>query len=995
MCATENNIKYLLMSHLVFNITITDKQGTMAGQQAPAALSANGGVSVHPNGLGLQLRMDATIRVTANELVQFQDLIRAHACADEEKMTHLAKLLCDKVPASVEFFKKVINANAQYFKNVHESLFHFAGLEITQTQAVEKFIFFWYVLRPFSPVATNEDRFTFHTIQHAFYEYAMYLQQFRVPLQVQTMVGYYSNMNQQNFQANLIQSKAIYETCLENVKASFACKEKEMSLIIKNLEDKVSELQCESLNVTEKGKRIELECENLRVHSEHMKKELQSSIEQNSMAMEQVLSSKVKAIETKAQALIASEKHAREMQKKCETYEAMNRKLTAVEADLSKSLNESRKLLQVESLRRQECETLNITLESKIVDLEAKIALMWLSPPPSSQASPTSKEVSVSTVSTTKDSFISTTTSKELKSLKAELAKTRKQVIALEEELISSNAAANVSLSLRNEMNKKDIQDSRVEDVRVLVDLCSTVTKSEKVLQVLQNYVVSSMREKADEEFPAWLVVAQSILRSICLDVGLARGILAARFYFGNSATNNNDSILSIQQTQVVANADGDKNHVFLGLLGWKVESRFRALSWLRNRVVRGFSANGKMGDVKLQSFLQHIKEQQKIGGKMTLAMGKTSPDLALEISTLEVLKRETLMLLDKESFVPVSGSVFIPTVPNSLADGVFLAVRNFALVNVCCFIALMEAGNDATKKTLLDIVFELFGVESSLHTSSSKEKNPSPMSSKTSSSSKPPSLRPETFLLAHSKITEAFSGLPTFERFSPLLNQLGACADAFQDMYAKAFMFFEAHSTLNIDLCRQKRMLTLHEHADSLLTAFWASQDLSRHSAKMNEELPSSLIGKIMAMEVLWNEENENIAAGRRDVDGLLLSLSSLHDTNEKPNINSADEASVFMNSLSYLLLNGKMLIKSAEPSPSVADVTFAYANNSSEEIIGYLCNELKGSELREFITAIQESIYSFREVRKGKQVMVEGKSSLGRILQSLSTSTMTKRAK
>lgn len=905
---------------------------------------------------GLQMCMDTNLRLTASELICFQELVKAGGANDEMKMSHCAGDLAAKVPSSIAFFEKILDDHLLYFKNVHPQIFQYCGTETPNQLVIAKFLMFWYVIRPFTPVAACEERFTLHSIQHAFFEFSSYIETLRVPLQVQNWTSYLSTIQHQNFQASLQQTKTQYESYSEGLKSILEVKtreyETEMKALTLKLDIKCKELQDLTFKYREKDEQDAkhlLKCEQL----EH---NFKVGTDENSALKEQILA----ILRDKAE----SEKRGRESQQKCETLESRNRQLSGSDAELKreiKSLKSISSALKIECAsffdekedfksKFQELESKVQSLESQNASLSSILAAKKLPPPQHQNA--------------VKD--------KELKTLRAEYAKSQKIISDLEEELVMFSSTSNPQC-MKIKWNKKEGLDTNVEEARVLVDLCATTTKAEKILQVLQNYVVSSLREKTDEEFPAWLVVGQSILRSICSDVGLARGYLHSHYknFSANMANAASGHALQLP-----------RDDVFMGLLCWKVESRFRALSWLRNRVVRGFSSSGKMGNVNLQSFLDHVVEQQKIGGKITLAMGKTSPDLALEISSLNVLKRETLMLLDKNSVIPVSGAVFIPTVPASMADGVFLAVRNFALLNVCCFISLMESDSDSFKKNLLDIVFDLFDLPPDGTRKTKLKSN----ETKTL-----PSLTPDRFALAHKKVTATFSSLPDFKNFTPLLNQLGACADSFQDLYAKTFLFFDAHSSNEIDFFRKKRMLTLYNHADSLLDSFWSCQEISRHSTKVNEDLPDSLIGKIMAMEVLWNEENESIDAARKQLEALLMSLSSSSQdpASEIKCASTIDETNFFMHSLSHLIVNGKLLMHEQEKENESKEIN---SHSSSEDIIGYLCNEMQGCELREFITAIQESIHCFREVRKGKQVMVEGKSSLGKILQTLSSKQNSK---
>jgi hypothetical protein len=889
----------------------------------------------------LQMRMDANLRITGHELICFQELVKP-SNNDEVKLSHIANELSLKVPSSVVFFEKVLNENSDYFKSVHPQIFQFGGVDVSINQIIGNFLLFWYVIRPFTSIAACEERFTFHSIQHAFFEFAAFVDSIRARLQIQNFSAYVLSVHQQNYQISIQQNKALYDSyaelktneCAEATKLQ---QEAETKLLVladkcKVLEsEKEALIQCKKLVFIEDLKSQQLETSKvLREECETIKFQLKQEAEK----FEQVKAKAAEAAKAAEQREIVIQLQISSIKFNRQEFAALKLKYKRMEDELCKCKlteeNSSALLKTKEALLKTKDEELAVTKDQLAAALKEK-----------EEAAIKVKQEGLRKEETKKKAPPPLKENKD-KILKLELAKAQKIISGLEEELITALSKPAESQSLKSK-SKKEIVDGNVQDARILVDLFSTTLKSEKILQTLQNYVVSSMRDNKIDEFPAWLVVAQSVLRSICTEVGIAKCVLSGRF---------SSSKHDLPQ----------REDVFMGLLCWKVESRFRALSWLRNQVIRGYSENGKMGNVLLQSFLNYIVENQKIGGKITLVSGKTSAELAMEMSALNVLKKESLMLLDKDSFVPLSGAVFIPIAPPSLSEGVFVAVRNFAYLNVCCFICLMEAEGDSIKKILLDIFFDLLQYDNTITlTLTTKTKNKT-------------SLTPDRIMAAHDKIVSAF---PSDNRFTPLLNQFKACADSFQDLYAKTFLFFDSHSTNEIDFFRQKRILTLHNHADSLLDSFWETQDLSRHSEKLRDEIPESLIGKIMAMEVLLNEENESVLIARKNLEVLLMSLAppGCSDNDYKPK-STIDETNFFLHALSHLLINGELLI----------DLQNHSDKSTSEEIIGFLCNQAQGSELREFITAIQESIHSFKEVRKGKKVMVQGKSSLGKILQSLS---------
>jgi len=878
----------------------------------------------------LQMRMDANLRITSHELICFQELVKT-SNNDEVKLSHIANELSLKVPSSVVFFEKVLNENSDYFKSVHPQIFQFGGVDVSINQIIGKFLLFWYVIRPFTSIAACEERFTFHSIQHAFFEFAAFFDSIRAPLQIQNFSAYVLSVHQQNYQISIQQNKALYDSyaelksneCTEATKLLEASEIKINSLVdkCKVLEsEKEALIQCKKLVSIDDLKSQQEQLETSKVLREECET-IKSQLKQAAKAAEQR--------EILIQLQISSIKFNRQ------EFAALKLKYKRLEDELCKC-----------KLREENSSALLKTKEALLKTKEEELAVTIFEKDQLAAALFEKKEEAIKVKQEgarkeeTKKKAPPPLKENKDKILKLELAKAQKIISGLEEELITALSKPAESQSLKSK-SKKEIVDGNVQDARILVDLFSTTLKSEKILQTLQNYVVSSMRDNKIDEFPAWLVVAQSVLRSICTEVGIAKCVLFGRF---------SSSKYELPQ----------REDVFMGLLCWKVESHFRALSWLRNQVIRGYSENGKMGNVFLQSFLNYVVENQKIGGKITLVSGKTSAELAMEMSALNVLKKESLMLLDKDSFVPLSGAVFIPVAPTSISEGVFVAVRNFAYLNVCCFICLMEAESDSIKKILLDIFFDLI------------DNNTITLTTKTTYKT---SLTPDRIMAAHDKIISAF---PSNERFIPLLNQFKACADSFQDLYAKTFLFFDSHSTNEIDFFRQKRILTLHNHADSLLDSFWETQDLSRHSEKLRDEIPESLIGKIMAMEVLLNEENESVLSARKNLEVLLMSLAPSGSDNDYKPKSTIDETNFFLHALSHLLINGELLI----------DLQNHSEKSTSEEIIGFLCNQAQGSELREFITAIQESIHSFKEVRKGKKVMVQGKSSLGKILQSLSES-------
>ena len=869
----------------------------------------------------LQMRMDANVRITGHELICFQELVKP-SVNDEVKLSQIANELSLKVPSSVVFFEKVLSENSDYFRSVHPQIFQFCGNDVSVSQIIGKFLLFWYVIRPFTPIAACEERFTFHSIQHAFFEFAAFFDSIRAPLQIQNFSAYVLSVHQQNYEMSIHQNKALYDSyaelkskeCAEATKLQHEAETKLLLLLEKcKVLESEKVIQIEELKEQRECETIKLQLKQETERFEQVRTSEAAKAEQREILIQLQISS-IKFNRQELALLKLKYKRKEDELCKCELREANTLEQLKTKEALLKTKEEEldRTIIEKDQFaaafkKEMEAAAFEKVKQEEIARRENK-----------KKASPPLKE--------NKD-----------KILKSELARAQKIISGLEEELIAALSTNPSQLNNKsNSKSNKEIVDGNVQDARVLVDLYSTTLKSEKILQTLQNYVVSSMRDNKIDEFPAWLVVAQSVLRSICTEVGIAKCILSGRF---------SSSKLNLSQ----------REDVFMGLLCWKVESHFRALSWLRNQVIRGYSENGKMGNVHLQSFLNYVVENQKIGGKITLVSGKTSAELAMEMSALNVLKKESLMLLDKDSFVPLSGAVFIPIAPISISEGVFVAVRNFAYLNVCCFICLMEAESDSIKKILLDIFFDL--IDNNIMITKTYKTN----------------LTPDRVMAAHDKIVAAF---PSDKRFVPLLNQFKACADSFQDLYAKTFLFFDCHSTNEIDFFRQKRILTLHKHADSLLDSFWETQELSRHSEKLRDEIPESLIGKIMAMEVLLNEENESVLSARKNLEVLLMSLAPPGSDHEYKPKSTIDETNFFLHALSHLLINGELLI----------DLQNHSDKSTSEEIIGFLCNQAQGTELREFITAIQESIHSFKEVRKGKKVMVQGKSSLGKILQSLS---------
>ena len=869
----------------------------------------------------LQMRMDANVRITGHELICFQELVKP-SVNDEVKLSQIANELSLKVPSSVVFFEKVLSENSDYFRSVHPQIFQFGGNDVSVSQIIGKFLLFWYVIRPFTPIAACEERFTFHSIQHAFFEFAAFFDSIRAPLQIQNFSAYVLSVHQQNYEMSIHQNKALYDSyaelkskeCAEATKLQHEAETKLLLLLEKcKVLESEKVIQIEELKEQRECETIKLQLKQETERFEQVRTSEAAKAEQREILIQLQISS-IKFNRQELASLKLKYKRKEDELCKCELREANTLEQLKTKEALLKTKEEEldRTIIEKDQFaaafkKEMEAAAFEKVKQEEIARRENK-----------KKASPPLKE--------NKD-----------KILKSELARAQKIISGLEEELIAALSTNPSQLNNKsNSKSNKEIVDGNVQDARVLVDLYSTTLKSEKILQTLQNYVVSSMRDNKIDEFPAWLVVAQSVLRSICTEVGIAKCILSGRF---------SSSKLNLSQ----------REDVFMGLLCWKVESHFRALSWLRNQVIRGYSEHGKMGNVHLQSFLNYVVENQKIGGKITLVSGKTSAELAMEMSALNVLKKESLMLLDKDSFVPLSGAVFIPIAPISISEGVFVAVRNFAYLNVCCFICLMEAESDSIKKILLDIFFDL--LDNNIMITKTYKTN----------------LTPDRVMAAHDKVIAAF---PSDKRFVPLLNQFKACADSFQDLYAKTFLFFDCHSTNEIDFFRQKRILTLHKHADSLLDSFWETQELSRHSEKLRDEIPESLIGKIMAMEVLLNEENESVLSARKNLEVLLMSLAPPGSDHEYKPKSTIDETNFFLHALSHLLINGELLI----------DLQNHSEKSTSEEIIGFLCNQAQGTELREFITAIQESIHSFKEVRKGKKVMVQGKSSLGKILQSLS---------
>jgi hypothetical protein len=59
---------------------------------------------------GLQMCMDTNLRLTASELICFQELVKAGGANDEMKMSHCAGDLAAKVPSSIAFSNNCLNS---------------------------------------------------------------------------------------------------------------------------------------------------------------------------------------------------------------------------------------------------------------------------------------------------------------------------------------------------------------------------------------------------------------------------------------------------------------------------------------------------------------------------------------------------------------------------------------------------------------------------------------------------------------------------------------------------------------------------------------------------------------------------------------------------------------------------------------------------------------------------------------------------------------------
>ena len=572
----------------------------------------------------LQMRMDANVRITGHELICFQELVKP-SVNDEVKLSQIANELSLKVPSSVVFFEKVLSENSDYFRSVHPQIFQFGGNDVSVSQIIGKFLLFWYVIRPFTPIAACEERFTFHSIQHAFFEFAAFFDSIRAPLQIQNFSAYVLSVHQQNYEMSIHQNKALYDSyaelkskeCAEATKLQHEAETKLLLLLEKcKVLESEKVIQIEELKEQRECETIKLQLKQETERFEQVRTSEAAKAEQREILIQLQISS-IKFNRQELASLKLKYKRKEDELCKCELREANTLEQLKTKEALLKTKEEEldRTIIEKDQFaaafkKEMEAAAFEKVKQEEIARRENK-----------KKASPPLKE--------NKD-----------KILKSELARAQKIISGLEEELIAALSTNPSQLNNKsNSKSNKEIVDGNVQDARVLVDLYSTTLKSEKILQTLQNYVVSSMRDNKIDEFPAWLVVAQSVLRSICTEVGIAKCILSGRF---------SSSKLNLSQ----------REDVFMGLLCWKVESHFRALSWLRNQVIRGYSEHGKMGNVHLQSFLNYVVENQKIGGKITLVSGKTSAELAMEMSALNVLKKESLMLLDKDSFVSDSADL-------------------------------------------------------------------------------------------------------------------------------------------------------------------------------------------------------------------------------------------------------------------------------------------------------------------------------------------------
>ena len=817
----------------------------------------------------LEKQMEPHLRMPAHELLCFQKLVESGAANDEVRMNEIATNLSTCVVASIEFFDKVVKTHDRYFQTVHYKIFYdftAEGVKLT----VAKFLLYWYVIRPYTPVASSEPRFTFHSIQHAFYEFDLFMHNVRLPVLIQQWSAHFVNQQSQTLKADyddsLLKMKNHYDDVL--CKASAGHSELIGKMKEESLEREARATRGYDDSLQQLKKDYDDSLFKVKAESDALLLKMKTAYSESRKAEKKKDASNMKMADTKIETM----KH--EMQEKQEELQQLRRELEVMIQNQSQTPSKS--IIQESNSNKS-----------------------------------------------------------QLKILKSEVSKLKQDNAKLEEYIL--NIASSSPSSFSKNKTKESL-DTSVREMRACIDVNATILKSEKILHVLQNYVVSSMTNN-HSDFPAWLVVAQALLRSMCIDVGIVRSNLGSKFHGVNC-----------------------ENVVFLGLACWKIETRFRALSWLRNRIVRGFAVNNKMGNTNLMTFLQCIIDEEKTLAASMIENSKTHPDLLLEVSTLTVLKRETKSLMANANYIPVSGLAFVPTVPESLSITIFQATRQFALFNVSLFVSLMNCEGDVAKLSLLNVYFDLIKDASSLTC--------------------------ESFVIAKKKMQLAIKIINgNVDTFKSMIDLLQLCADSFQDVHSKSFLFFDAHKQ-NTSI--QKRMLTLHEHAESLVSTFWSSQEFSRQSSSTQEELPTTVAGKIMAMEVLWNQEYEAISSNRKELDGIIMSLHS-STTDE---VSPKNEANALIYTLSHFLIKGKMLMN-----PIVTGIVNSSAtsnvNDRNEEIFGFMCNEFEGCAIREYLMAIHESINCFQEVRKGNPIAVNGSSSLGKILQSMASGEGTKKKK
>jgi hypothetical protein len=892
--------------------------------------------------------MSANLRITAAELIYFQDLCRAGAGTDEVKLDEASLLLAEKVPESVKYFEKSFE-ELPYFKSVHPRCFILLNTEITPKRAAGTFLFFWYVIRPFSAVASSEERFTFHTLQHAVFEFSMFIDSLRlatfVQAQMQNVAVFFSN--------SFEQQKNAWTREIQTLKDSLVAKESELSKYSVTFEEKTRDL-------TDKLEKAEKLCADRLTQCMEKTKNL-DEIE-------------ARALRCKVESDSKCETFKLLLEHTKQDFEQKKTIITSLTNDLETSQAEILQLRETLNFETRKAEEARIEYAKSKVQGQAKETF-----------SDSSKFRS------------------DISKLQKKIVDLQKRNEALENDILSLSTPScpssplllseMKSINMKTSQEKLDekiplkidadssIKNENVRNVRIYVDICSMASRGEKIVNMLQNFAVSSLIENADKsetssanknetakseiiEFPAWLLVAQSLLRSMCLDIGLCRG-----FLFSCYKENEKKTIKRQPLNSDTSNADTLDTDTSVGLLVWKVECRFRALSMIRNRVVRGFSS--VMGGFDLRAFGTFISEQVNSLANKTLQLGTSSSERAFEISSLNVIKLETATLVTEANYVPVCGSSLIPIVPFALRSLILDSVRNLALLSVCFFISLMNAEGDEEKKYLLNIYFEM--IENEILTSE--------VFSKTAKS-----------LLSCPHNLGFKSKSKTLFKYAEVIKQAEYCMESFLSLQNETFVFFHSHCE---DSSKMTRMLTLHNNANSLVDSFWSTQELSRNFSQsstttastsplisstvkgvktpsMTADEGSDILNKIMALDIIWDKEREVLSSNAKQLDAVLLSLTS-SDKSKKAS-NPEKQSNLFLHALSYLLTRGKLLV-SDFPSPD--------QNNLSEEIIGYLVSESSDSQIRENLTAIQESISTFKQVREGaKAVGVNAKSCLGKIL-------------